>query len=389
MNFSLLFKKCNTAREYVDKSKLEKVLNAAVVILLLFSIFFLVSPLIAFMHFAGPFVFRALSIFFTFLAVGVFTLRWVYKHSLDEQFLEFREELEGELYSEYEPFYFKRARDYIDVNAHFGTDNNQTKIIVGYQRNSYFSIVTAVIAVIIAAVFLLFGLNEMRFPPILPYGMTLPLAIIFASLAIFYIYYVIRRFEKFNRYYIGVTVSSLRDDSYEEKLDGNFLYIMQNSAKLSKRAQTECERHANGWVSGLFATWQDAILFGVLIAGFFFYLIAIWYFIKIIIKICAENLNIGTGGSSSYDNDGMGDTDSSTRLVLTGHGWNDYYEIDGKDITHYGSCTDYELHGREIWYVGGDRVRTVGFIETNGSVGSVMYASDWDGERIFERYEHK
>lgn len=396
MNFSLLFKKCSTAREFVDKSRLERVFNIAVPVLLVISLFFVFYPSIPMPHLLSPVASRVISVLLSVIAIAAFIIRWVYKKSLDDQFAEFRSELEGELYNEYKTFYYKRARDYIDVNAHFGTDNNQTKVIVGYKRNTYFSIIPAV-ALVAAALGLIFYAFSFAFMPgvMVPiehilFGSTMPLALIISALATIYIYYVWRRFDKFKRNYIGVTVDSLRDDSYESKLDNNYLYIMQNDEKLSKRAQSMCEKHSNGWVSGLFATWGDTLLFGLAIAASFFYILFAWFIIKFVLKLLADHFNIdfGSSGSSYSDNDGAHEA-STTRLVLTGHSWNEYYEIDGRYITHYGKLTDYELHGREIWYTGDGSVKTVGFIETDGSVGSVMYSSDWDGEKLFERYEYK
>lgn len=395
MNFGLFFKKCDTAREFVDKSKLERIFNIATPVLLVFSLFFAISPMIPMPHLLSPAIARTISFICSVLSIAAIIMRWVYKKSLDDQFAEFRSELEGEFYEDYKPFYYKRAKDYIDVNAHFGTDNNQTRVIVGYKRNTYFSIIPAValVAVVIALfvtrlapAFVMFsqgGPIEIIF-----FEGTLPLSV--GAVATLYIYYVYRRFDKFGRNYIGVTVESLRDDSYEDKLDNNYLYIMQNDEKLSKRAQSMCEKHSNGWVAGLFATWEDTLLFGLAIAASFFYILFAWYIIKFVLKLLADHMNIdfGSSGSSYSDNDGAHEA-STTRLVLTGHSWNEYYEIDGRYITHYGRLTDYELHGREIWYTGGDSVKTVGFIETDGSTGSVMYASDWDGERLFERYEYK
>lgn len=396
MNFGLLFKKCDTAREFVNKSKLERVFNIAVPVLLVISLFFVFYPSIPMPHLLSPVASRVISVLLSVIAITAFILRWVYKKSLDDEFPAFRSELEDELYEEYKPFYYKRAKDYIDVNAHFGTDNNQTRVIVGYKRNTYFSIIPAV-ALVAAALGLIFYAFRFSFEPgvIAPieqilFGSTMPLALIVSALATIYIYYVYRRFDKVKRNYIGVTVESLRDDSYEDKLDNNYLYIMQNDEKLSKRAQSMCEKHSNGWVSGLFATWEDTLLFGLAIAISFFYILFAWYIIKFVLKLLADHLNIdfGSSGSSYSDNDGAHEA-STTRLVLTGHSWNEYYEIDGRYITHYGRLTDYELHGREIWYTGDGSVKTVAFIETDGSTGSVMYASDWDGERLFERYEYK
>lgn len=392
MKFGLLFKKCDTAREFVDKSKLERILNIGMALLLALSLLFAVLPMLGLLT---PAIACTISFICSVLAIAAIIIRWVYKKSLDDQFDMFRSELEGELYEEYKPFYYRRAKDYIDVNAHFGTDKNQTRVIVGYKRNTYFSIIPAValIATVVALFVLRVGnlflmLGEGAPIEILFFETALPLSV--AAIATLYIYYVWRRFDKFRRNYIGVTVESLRDDSYEDKLDNNYLYIMQNDEKLSKRAQSMCEKHSNGWVSGLFATWQDTLLFGLAIAASFFYILFAWFIIKFVLKLLADHFNIdfGSSGSSYSDNDGAHEA-STTRLVLTGHSWNEYYEIDGRYITHYGKLTDYELHGREIWYTGDGSVKTVGFIETDGSVGSVMYSSDWDGEKLFERYEYK
>ena len=81
--------------------------------------------------------------------------------------------------------------------------------------------------------------------------------------------------------------------------------------------------------------------------------------------------------------------------MLVGRGWNEYYEIDGRDIreglgTPYGRIVNgYEVHGNEIWYEKDGQWKTMARISTDGSDGSVMYSYDYDGEKIFERYEWK
>ena len=319
-------------------------------------------------------------------------MRRVYKLSLDEEFPAFRAELEGDLYSEYAPYYRKRAMDYIDVNAHFGTDDKRTRIIVGYQRNTYFSIVVAAVLSLGTLGLLFWSLfgELIAHRHFAPYISMLSIAFSLGIITTLYVTYVIARFANFKRNYIGVTVRSLEDDSYEELLDENYLYIMQNDERLQRRAESMCNRHAKGWFIGLFATLGDALLFGIVIAASFIYLVVAWYLIKFIWAFIREGLGIKSEASSgSYrDTDGIQEA-AAPRLVLTGHGWNEYYEIDGKYITRHGRLTDYELHGREIWYTGAGSVKTVAIIEVDGSTGSVMYVNDWDGERIFERYEYK
>lgn len=409
MNLNLLFKKSESAREFIDKSKLEKILNIALIAIFTLSLIFTVYPRIPMPHIGSPLASFAISIFLSLAGIAVTVIRHKYKKSLDDEFPEFRRELEGDLYSEYAPFYRKRAQEYIDVNAHYGTDDSQTKIIVGYHRNTAFSVVVAVmlsLATLGILGYALFGelaLNNV----FAPYISSVAIAALVGMLDALYISYVIKRFDNFGRHYIGVTVESLIDNSYEEKLDQNYLYILQNDEALQRRADSQFNKHGKGWFAGLFSTVEDTLLFGILIAVGFIYIIVAWFLIKLIWHFIAEGLGLGDSGSgssssstsSSYASSSSASYATATastsaseekpkRLVLTGNGWNQYYEIDGKYITDNGMLTDYELHGREIWYTGGSSVKTVGFIETSGYTGRVEYHSDWDGERIFDRYEY-
>ena len=411
MNFSLLFKKSESAREFIDKSRLEKILNIALIALFALSAVFMICPRLPMPHFISPFASFGISIFLSVLGIAAVIVRHLYKKSLDDEFTAFRAELEGDLYAEYAPFYRTRAKEYIDVNAHFGTDDSQTKIIVGYQRNTAFSVVVAVILSLATLGILGYALfGELALNNVFaPYISSIAIAALVGMLDALYIAYVARRFANFKRHYIGVTAQSLLDESYEEKLDQNYLYIMQNDEALQRRAESQFNKHGKGWFFGLFSTVEDTLLFGIVIAAGFIYLIVAWYLIKLIWHFIAEGLNLGgdSGSSSKSSSSSYSSASSSSsasyvtatassaaseekpkRLVLTGNGWNQYYEIDGKYITENGRLTDYELHGREIWYTGGSSVKTVGFIETSGYTGRVDYHSEWDGERIFDRYEY-
>lgn len=422
MNIKLLFKKSENAKEFVERSKLSKIVNiVSIVSFILWGFFKLFSdtPFARLIHqiILNPnsmpenyiTLFGLFNYLFMIISIALLVFKFILTKWLNQDYDKYREEIENneQLFKEYEPYYFKRVRTYIDVNGAFSLNKNGTKVKVGYKRNTWFALIVLIVLVVGFVVSyvstnpqLYMRLFHQEFQYNSMYDLWSTIDAICGFAIILYIYYVVNRFKNFKDNYINVTVEELKNDNYDHKWDGNYLSYMQNNEILSKRATNYFNAHNKGWLRGLFCTKEDALLFGIEIFCAFIYLVAVYFVFMIIFRIC---ISFSPELEAKYNNHvakkeaksvAQESNEIQKRLVLTGRSWNEYFEIDGKYIreglgTPYGRDTGYEIHGNEIWGKVNGQWKTIAVISRDGSNGSVMYLNDYDGEKIFERYEWK
>lgn len=352
------------------------------------------------------------------ISIALLVFKFILTKWLNLDYNKYREVIENndQLFKEYEPFYFKRVKTYIDVNGAFSLNKNETEVKVGYKRNTWFSLIV-LIALVIGYIISYVNTNpqlytrlfhqEFQFNSMYDLWSTIDAICGFAI--ILYVYYVVNRFKNYKENYINVTVDELKNDNYNHKWDKKYLDYLQNSGVLSKRATNYFNAHNKGWLRGLFCTKEDTLLLGIEIFCAFIYLVAIYFIFMIIFRICISlspeleakynnhiakkeaNNHIAKKEAKSAVHES---TESQKRLVLTGRRINEYYVIDEKYIreglgTTYGSYTGYEIHGSEIWYQKDGQWKTMALISIDGSNGNVMYLNDYSGEKVFERYEWK
>lgn len=422
MDIKLLFKKSENAKEFVERSKLSKIVNTITLVSFVLWGFFKLFSDTPFSRLIRQIIlnpnsmsenhitlFGLFNYIFMFTSVVLLVFMFVLKKLLNQDYIKYREEIQNneQLFKEYEPYYFKRVRTYIDVNGAFSLNKKETKVKVGYKRNTLFALIVLIVLVagyIISYVNtnpqLYMRLFHQEFQYNSMFDLWRTIEAISSFVTILYIYYVVNRFINFKENYINVTAEELKNDSYDHKWDGNYLSYMQNNEVLSKRATNYFNAHNKGWLRGLFCTKEDALLFGIEIFCAFIYLVAVYFVFIIIFRICISfspeleakyNNHVAKKEAKSVAHES---NETQKRLVLTGKGWNEYYELDGKYIreglgTPYGRDTEYEIHGNEIWGKVNGQWKTIAIISRDGSNGSVMYLNDYDGEKLFERYEWK
>lgn len=422
MNLKLLFKKAENEKEFVEKSKLSKIVNIVTIVsFILWGFFKLFSDTpFARLIIQTPLnpnstpenyitIIGLFNYLFLIISISLLVFKFILTKSLNLDYNKYRKDIENneQLFKEYEPFYFKRVKTYIDVNGAFSLNKNKTKVKVGYQRNTCFALIILVVFVVgymISYVYTNPKLYMRLFHQELQYNIMSDLWSIIGAVCglaiILYVYYVVNRFKNYKENYINVTADELKNDNYNHKWDENYLDYMQNSEILSKRATNYFNAHNKGWLRGLFCTKEDALLFGIEIFCAFIYLAAIYFVFMIIVRICIScspeleakyNNHIAKKEAKSV---ARKSAETQKRLVLTGRSFNEYYEMDGKYIreglgTPYGNYTGYEIHGNEICYQKDGQWKTMAVISKDGSNGSVMYLNDYSGEKVFERYEWK
>lgn len=357
-----------------------------------------------------PIVGLVLSVIFIATLIFICVLRRKHTKQLDEKFWQYKSIIEADekLMAQYETCYRKRARTYVLVNGYFRAKDKNSRVKTGYKSNTvaclWLTIFICIFALILLFSFVFVRASGSGSDWIRNFARgryTSGLFVLFAVvLPIFYVWYTSKRFYNHKYYVANVTAQSLFDESYGDCFDQGFMDYIGADKKLSDLATKYSARHSKGKIFALFATWEDRLLFGAAVSCVLIYA---WLVMFLLAKIAEAFVSSGSStsnssyssSSSSSHSDAQYDTPTvAKRLVLTGRGYGQYYEIDEKYIreglgTPYGRFIGYELHGREIWYQKDGQWKTMAIISVDGSDGRVMYLDDYDGEKIFERYEWK
>lgn len=361
-----------------------------------------------------------LTIIFTATLLFICVLRGKHTKELNEKFWEYKSTIESDenLMAQYDACYRKRAKNYVLVNGFFHAKDKDSRVKNGYKSNTV-ACLWLTIFICIGALVLLFSFAFWRVfsmqwaQELFMMRGSSWLFLLCVVLPIIYVWYTKKRFATHKYYVANVTAQALFDESYGVNFDEGFMNYINADKKLSNLAVKYQERHTKGRLFALCATWEDRLIFGGFIAVMFIYVwIVVWLLAVITKGFLGDSLSSSSSSSysssssssytsssssssSSYDSDYQTAAAPAKRLVLVGRGWNEYYEIDGRDIreglgTPYGRIVNgYEVHGNEIWYQKDGQWKTMARISTDGSDGSVMYSYDYEGEKIFERYEWK
>ena len=354
------------------------------------------------------------TIIFTASLVFICVLRGKHTKELDEKFWEYKATIESDknLMAQYDACYRKRAKDYVLVNGFFYAKDKNSSVKNGYKSNT--------VACLILTIFICIGATVLVFSWLLWRLFNIQwvseffmqrgaswLFLLCVAAPVFYVWYTKKRFTTHKYYVANVTTESLFDESYVANFDKGFTNYIDADEKLSNLADKYPKRYSKGRLFALCVTWEDRLIFGGFIAAMFIYVWLIIMLYALIAKVIFGGSSSSSSSGRSYSSSDSHSSSSSSdncsqdepapakRLVLVGRGWNEYYEIDGTDIreglgTPYGRIVDdYEVHGNEIWYQKDGQWKTMARISTDGSDGSVMYSNDYDGEKIFERYEWK
>lgn len=84
------------------------------------------------------------------ISITLLVFKFIFTKWLNQDYAIYREEIENNehLFKEYEPYFFKRVKTYIDLNGAFSLNKNETTVKVDYKRNTRFTLLVLIVLVV-------------------------------------------------------------------------------------------------------------------------------------------------------------------------------------------------------------------------------------------------
>lgn len=337
-----------------------------------------------------------------YLVYALFYFR--FKKIVVQNFFVYRDQIEEN--NRYYQFLMKEIyRRYMKVNCIYYL-NKKNQVKYGYKRNSVACLIVS-FGLIVATFYLLvlysksspFEGERLLYYYILPtpdfpmmeymaFGRSSCLIVI----ALTHLFYSMYRFKEFKKYAIEVSVEDVlseKQPQYDEKI----LEYSQSHPLLAKRNQWAFRCYQKNFLTGLYNSVEDALLFGILLSFAIIYVYLLVWIIAVVCEICGHPIRFQqntTGGTDSLKTE----TVCSKKLIIHGNGYNEKYEITSSgDIIQYGQYTDYFLIGGDIYRkptkVTEENFK-IGFLigYPNDERGSVGYVDSYSGEKPFLDWEY-
>lgn len=191
------------------------------------------------------------------ISITLLVFKFIFTKWLNQDYAIYREEIENNeyLFKEYEPYFFKRVKTYIDVNGAFSINKNETTVKVDYKRNTRFALLVLIVLVVGFVISYVSTnphfykrLFHQEFQYNSMYDLWSTIVTVYGFVIDLYIYYVINRFKNIKDNCINITVEELKNDNYDYKGDDNYLSYMQKNKILNKRATNYFNAYNKGWL---------------------------------------------------------------------------------------------------------------------------------------------